>query len=69
MLARLRAMLAELEDVNFFIQNGCIDPNHLHCFKDEHLNNPNEAMATTEKLIQEAYSALDKLTDMMTKED
>lgn len=69
MLSRLRDLLAEIEDINYYIQSGCVDPSHLSCFKDKEVESADQIMALTDTLLGEAFSAIFKLTETMTQED
>lgn len=66
---RLMAALAELEDINYFVQQGCIDPMHLQYFKESDTRNQDELMAKTDELIGVAHEAIEKLYDMMKEND
>jgi len=66
---RLMAVLGELEDINYFVQQGCIDPMHLECFEESDTATPDELMAKTDELIGAAHEAIEKLYDMMKEND
>lgn len=66
---RLMAVLAEIEDIDCFVQQGCIDPMHLQYFKESDTANPDELMAKTDELIGVAHEAIEKLYDMMKESD
>lgn len=68
MIERLRALLIELEDIDYFIQQGCIDPAHLYCFKDVDSSDPDFLMSESDRLTGIAYSAIDDLIEMMEDE-
>lgn len=67
MRERLRALLVELEDIDHFIQQGCIDPHHLECFKeyDDESEDPENLMAGSDRLTGTAFSAIEELMDMI----
>lgn len=67
MRERLRALLAELEDIDHFIQQGCIDTHHLACFKacDDEIEDTENLMAESDRLTGAAFSAIEELMDMM----
>lgn len=65
---RLMAVLAEIEDINCFIQHGCIDPAHLYCFRDVDSSDPDFLMSESDRLTGIAYSAIDDLIEMMEDE-
>lgn len=68
MRERLRELLAEIEDINMCIQQGCVDPANLECFKDADSKDHNELMATTDKLISRAHEPIEKLYSMMKEQ-
>lgn len=67
MIDRLRALLIELEDIDCFIQQGCIDPTHLYCFRDSDSSDPDFLMSESDRLTGIAYSAIDDLIQMMER--
>lgn len=69
MRKRLMTILAELENINYFVQQGCIDPMHLECFEESDTRNPDELMAKTDELTGVAHEAIEKLYDMMKEND
>jgi len=69
MRQRLIALLAELEDINHYIQNGCIDPIHLACFEGYETEDPERLMAETDRLTSTAFSAIEDLCAMMKESE
>jgi len=65
MRSRLVDVLIELEDINAYLQNGCIDPLHLSCFKDYESKDHNELMTKSDQLTSTAFSAIEELGEMM----
>jgi hypothetical protein len=65
MRERLRALLCELEDINHFVQQGCVDPHHLACFDGYDNEDHEKLMAESDRLTGSAYSAIEELMDMM----
>ena len=65
MRERIRQILEELESINHEIQHGGVDPHHLMCFKDFDKLDIQEMLDVTDRLIGDAFSALEPLYDMM----
>ena len=63
MQQRLRGVLSELEDINRHIQEGCVDPSLLNCFKES--LGSEFVMAEADSKIGDAFSAIDNLLTLM----
>lgn len=68
MKERLRAILEELELINCDIQNGCIDPSALKCFKDSDDSDTVSLMEESDRLLTEAAGLIEQLFYMMKEE-
>lgn len=66
---RLKNLLAEIEDINNYFQNGCIDRSNLEAFKDRYKEDPDELMCQCDDYLQKAFDAIDHLTEMMEEEE
>ena len=67
MQRRLREILEELEDINAHIQQGCVDPSNLNCFKDS--LSREYVMAEADYKTGDAFSAIDNLLTLMKEEE
>ena len=65
MRERLIDLLGEIEDIDAFIQNGCIDSANLACFKGVDNEDQDRLMSESNRLTQEALTALNNLLNMM----
>lgn len=64
----IKELLGEIENISWYFQEGCIDPIRLSCFKDYGNKDQDSLINTAEKLLGDAFCALDKLCDMMKDE-
>jgi len=69
MRERLKAVMAEIEDINAIIQNGSIDPAILSCFDGHDSDDSDRLMEETDRLIGVAFSAIDDLCEMIKENE
>jgi hypothetical protein len=65
---RLRAVLTELEDINYILQNACIDQSILQMLGKLGEGDPEVAMNEADRLLYAAYEQVDKLIMLITGE-
>jgi hypothetical protein len=65
---RLRAVLTELEDINYIVQNACVDQSILQMLGKLGEGDPEVAMNEADRLLYAAYEQVDKLIMLITGE-
>ncbi len=65
---RLRAVLTELEDINYILQNACVDQSILQMLGKLGEGDPEIAMNEADRLLYSAYEQVDKLIMLITGE-
>ena len=65
---RLRAVMTELEDINYILQNACVDPSILQLLGKLGEGDPEVAVNEADVLLYAAYEQVDKLIMLLTGE-
>lgn len=69
MKERLMAVMTELEDINYILQNACVDPSILQLLGKLGEGDPEVAVNEADRLLFAAYEQVDKLIDLITGEE
>ena len=65
---RLLAIMTELEDINYIVQNACVDQSILQMLGKLGEGDPEVAMNEADRLLYAAYEQVDKLIMLITGE-
>jgi hypothetical protein len=65
---RLLAIMTELEDINYILQNACVDRSILQLLGKLGEGDPEFAVNEADRLLYSAYEQVDKLIMLITGE-
>lgn len=69
MRKRIMDLIIEIEDINYCIQQGAIDPLNLEYFKDFDIADSSFLMNEGDRLTTDAHEALENLMTMMKERE